>query len=158
MNRVIYKSKSKAIRITVAGCLLVAAGSAFFLWADDRTLGWIFLISAALVLTLGISTYFDRKPQIILTDTGITELFTIREEVEWKAILGADDFWYRGQQFIRLLLPSGYKPGSIPPGWFHRLDALYRKEGYRAVYIRASGLDVHPDELLRMILAQANAE
>ena len=41
---------------------------------------------------------------IVLTEDGITEIFTIRGQIEWEAILYADDFYFRGQYWVRLLL------------------------------------------------------
>ena len=133
---VIYKSRSKAILFILVSLLLAIAGKLFLHHPDYYVVGWSFIILSVLCLIFGIGTYFDRKPYIILTENGITEMSDIREEIEWDAILRADEFYYRGQYFIRLLIDRDYKPATVRPTWFWRFDKLYEKNGIKAIFIR----------------------
>ncbi|MCC8147263.1 MAG: hypothetical protein LIO93_12700 [Bacteroidales bacterium] len=139
--------------------MLLAAGAwLFFQYTDKNVMGWSFIILSVLCLIFGISTLFDRNPSIVLTENGITETSSIREEIEWGAILHVDDFYYRGQHFIRLLVDRNYKPDLIQPTWFYRLDRLYEQEGVKALFIRVNYLDITSMKLARFIRKMIQAD
>ena len=121
MRMIIHKSRKKAVCITVAGLLAGIAGGLVLYYVRDVVLGWCFVITAGFALLYGIGSLFDRRPYIVLTEYGITEPFAIREQIEWDAVLYADDFYFRGQYWVRLLLGRDYKPQLIRPAWFWRL-------------------------------------
>ena len=156
---VIRKSKKTAAIVTVAGFALGIGGALLLQYAGEEVVGWLFIITAAFTLIYGFGSLFDRRPQLVLTVEGITELFTIREEIAWEAILHADDLFYRGQYIVRLLLDRSYKPMSVRPSWFWRFDRLYAQQGLKAVYIRTSGLEMNARQLVglsrRMTAADA---
>lgn len=147
----IYKSKRKAVAITIASLIAGIGGALVLLYAEDPVLGWLLVISSLFGAILGIGSAADRKPYIILSENGITELSVIREEIGWDEIVYADDFFFRGQDFIRLLLDRKYKPETLKPTWFNRLDRLYAQQGVKALYIRTSGLEVNSARLLFFI-------
>ena len=97
-------------------------------------------------------------PYIVLTEYGITEPFAIREQIEWDAVLYADDFYFRGQYWVRLLLGRDYKPQLIRPAWFWRFDRLYESKGVKAVYIRTMGLEVDSMRLAALIRRMKEAD
>lgn len=148
---VIYKSRRKATLVIIAGLLVWIGGELLQRFTGDQTMGWIIVIAAVLILIFGIGSFRDRKPQIILTEQGITELSVLREEIEWDAILHTDDFFWRGQSFVRLLLDRDYKPQLVRPTWFWRLDRLYGQEGVKAVYMRTSNLEINSMQLAALI-------
>ena len=146
---IIHKSRKKAVCITVAGLLAGIAGGLVLYYVRDVVLGWCFVITAGFALLYGMGSLFDRRPYIVLTEYGITEPFAIREQIEWDAVLYADDFYFRGQYWVRLLLGRDYKPQLIRPAWFWRFDRLYESKGVKAVYIRTMGLEVDSMRLIR---------
>lgn len=148
---VIYQSRKKAMLITFLSPILAVAGWLFLEYTDNTTAGWGFIILAGMCLIFGVGTWFDRKPYLILTEKGITELSVIREEVEWEAIRRVGSFYFRGQFFVCLLLGRNYKPGLIRPAWFYRLDRLYASAGLKAIYIRPGVLEINAARLIRMI-------
>ena len=101
---IVHKSRKKAVCITVAGFLAGIAGGLILYCVRDVVLGWCFVATAGFTLLYGIGSLYDRRPYIVLTEDGITEMFTIRGQIEWEAILYADDFYFRGQYWVRLLL------------------------------------------------------
>lgn len=147
----IHKSKKKATLVTVVGFLLGAGGGLFLEYADNAVVGWCFIIAAVFALIYGIGSFFDRRPYIVLTEEGITELFTLREQIEWDAICYVDDFYFRGQYFVRLLVDRHYKPEILTPTWFWRFDRIYGQEGMKALYILTSGLEVNSMQLASLI-------
>lgn len=155
---VIYKSKSKAFGFIIASLILAVAGWIFLEIPGKNVVGWSFVILSVLCLVFGIGTYFDKKPYIILTERGITEMSSIRDEVEWEAILHVDDFYYRGLYFVRLLVDRDYKPASFRPGWFYRFDKLYEKEGLKAIYIRVGFYQVNSIKLAGFIKRMIDAD
>lgn len=147
----IHKSRKKATAVTVAGFLAGAAGGLILHFVHDVVLGWCFVLTAVFALIYGFGSLADRRPYIVLTEEGITELFTIREQIEWEAVLHADDFYFRGQYFVRLLLDRSYKPQLIQPSWFWRFDRIYEQKGVKAVYIRTMGLEIDSMQLVALI-------
>lgn len=148
---VIRKSRKKAIVTTLAGFLIGIAGGLVLMYGNNPFVGWSGIIIAVLTLLLGISSLYDHKPYIVLTEEGITETTTIRELIEWPAIRYADDFYFRGQYIVRLILDRTYKPQLIRPTWFWRFDRIYGREGVKAVYIRTSGLEINSMQLVALI-------
>lgn len=154
----IYKSKKKAAMTAVFGLLLAVAGWLFLRYADNAIVGWSFIMLAGLCVIFGIGNWFDRKPYIILTAAGITEMSALREEIDWDAIRRADDFFYFGQYFLRLLVDRNYKPDLIRPTWFYRFDRLYEREGVKAIFIRISFLEVSSAQLSHLINRMLKAD
>ena len=105
-----------------------------------------------------MGSLYDRRAYIVLTEDGITEMFTIRGQIEWEAILYADDFYFRGQYWVRLLLESNYKPQLIRPAWFWRFDRLYESKGVKAVYLRTMGLEIDSMQLVALIRRMKEAD
>lgn len=156
---VIYKSKKKAGLILLVGLLLALGGWVILRHAGQGVTGWSVIILGLLCVLFGIGSWFDRKPYIILTAAGITELTGIRQEIEWDAIRRVDEFYHRGQYFIRLLTDRTYKPTLLQPTWFHRFDRLYEREGVKAIIIRTGFLEVNSIKLSQFInrMIQADA-
>lgn len=148
---IVHKSRKKAVCITIAGFLAGIAGGLVLHYVHDLLLGWCFVITAGFTLLYGQGSLFDRRPYLILTEDGITELFTIREQIEWEAIRYVDDFYFRGQYWVRLLLDRSYKPQLIRPAWFWRFDRIYESRGMKAVYIRTMGLEIDSMQLVALL-------
>ena len=155
---IVHKSRKKAVRITVAGFLAGIAGGLILYCVRDVVLGWCFVATAGFTLLYGIGSLYDRRPYIVLTEDGITEMFTIRGQIEWEAIRYADDFYFRGQYWVRLLLESNYKPQLIRPAWFWRFDRLYESKGVKAVYLRTMGLEIDSMQLVALIRRMKEAD
>lgn len=158
MKLLIHKSRKKAVCITVAGALAGIAGGLILMYVHDQVLGWCFVLTAVFALIYGVGSLFDRRPYIVLTEHGITELFSIREQIEWEAVHYADDFYFRGQYWVRLLLDRDYKPQLIRPTWFWRFDRLYESQGVKAVYIRTMGLEIDSMQLVALIRRMKQAD
>lgn len=158
MDKIIRKSRRKAICITIAGFLAGIAGGLVLIYVHDRVLGWCLVITAVFTLLYGLGSLFDRRPYLVLSERGIEEMFTLREEIEWEAILHADDFYFRGQYWVRLLLDRSYKPQLIRPAWFWRFDRIYEQKGVKAVYIRTMGLEIGSMELVALIEQMKKAD
>ncbi len=159
MERVIiYKSQKKALIITVSSFVVALAGYWLLQQEGKEVIGWCLTIVWILMLLLGVGTFLDRKPKIILTGRGITETTSIREEIEWDAILQVDEFFYRGQHFIRLLVDRNYKPELLVPTWFYRFDRMYAQQGVKALFIRVSLLDMGPMRLAGIIRRMIKSE
>ena len=155
---IVHKSRKKAVCITVAGFLAGIAGGLILYCVRDVVLGWCFVATAGFTLLYGIGSLYDRRPYIVLTEDGITEMFTIRGQIEWEAIRYADDFYFRGQYWVRLLLESNYKPQLVRPAWFWRFDRLYETKGVKAVYLRTMGLEIDSMQLVALIRRMKEAD
>lgn len=156
---VIYKSRKKAVVVTFTGFLLAITGWLFIRYGVNDVSGWSIIILAGFCVIFGIGSWLEKKPSLLLTEKGITELYGRREEIEWDAIRQVDEFYFRGQFFIRLFTDRDYKRDLIQPTWFYRVDRIYAKEGVRAIFIRVDLLEVDSlqlcDFIERMIQADA---
>lgn len=154
----IYKSKKKATIIMFAGLLVALAGWLFLRYTDNEIAGWCFLIFAFMYILFGIGTWLDRKPQIMLTANGITDMSGNKQEIEWYAIRQVDDFFYIGQYFMRILIDRGYKPYLNQPTWLYRFDRIYAREGVKAIFMRTSLLEISSSRLYRLVNALMKAD
>lgn len=155
---VIRKSRKKSVAIAAAGLLMGLAGGLLLRAPGNETMGWCFVIAAGFTLLLGFGSLFDRRPYLVLTERGLTDVFSIREEIEWEAIVYVDAVWYRGQYFVRIVLDRGYKADTIRPTMLRRFDGIYASEALKAVYIRTAGLEINSLRLVALIrhLMKAN--
>lgn len=154
---ILYKSRKKAVVVTLLGFLFGIAGLLVLLLTDETVLGWCLLIAALFILIYGFGTLYDKRPYVVLTASGITELFTVRQEIAWDAIRYVDDFYFRGQYFVRLILERTSQP-EIQPSWFWRFDRIYGEIGVKAVYIRMSGLQINSMQLAGLIRRMAQSD
>lgn len=155
---VIYQSRKKALTITLLSPIWAVIGWLFLHYTDNVTAGWCFIILSGMCLIYGIGMWFDRKPYLIITEKGITDMSVIREEIEWEAIRRVGDLYFRGQFFVCLLVDRDYKPDIIVPTWFYRLDRIYATQNVKALYIRPGILEVNSARLIRMIKSMKNAD
>lgn len=146
MNIALRRSRRKAVSITIAGFVIGMVGS-LLLYADDASSGWLLVITAVFTLIYGFGTMGDRRPRIVLDEYGLTELFTVREQIEWEAIRQVNDFWFRGQNRVCLLLDRNYKMEQIQPMHFRRFDRIYESQGLKAIFIDTLGLEIGAHEL-----------
>lgn len=158
MNVVIRKSRKKATATSVAGLLAGIAGGLVLYYVGDRLLGWCLVVTAVLTLIYGVGSLLDRKPYIILSESGLTDTTAVREEIGWDAVLHADDFFFRGGYFVRLLLRRDYKPQVILPSRFLRFDRIYESKGMKAVYLRTGGLETDSMQLVALIRRMVAAD
>lgn len=155
---VIYQSRKKALTITLLSPIWAVIGWLFLHYTDNITAGWCFIILSGMCLIYGIGMWFDRKPYLIITEKGITDMSVIREEIEWEAIRRVGDLYFRGQFFVCLLVDRDYKPDIIVPTWFYRLDRIYATQNVKALYIRPGILEVNSARLVHMIKSMKNAD
>lgn len=155
---VIYKSKSKAFAFIIASLILVIGGWLFLQLPDKIVIGWSFIILSVMCLIFGVGNFFDKKPYIIMTEKGITELTSIRVEIEWEEILQVNEFYYRGMYFIRILINRDYKSAQLHPTWFYRFDKLFEKDGIKAIYIKTGFYEVNSIRLAGFIRMMTKAD
>lgn len=151
MELTIHKSRKKAFVFIVAGIAAGIAAGPVMRCARDTAAGWCLILTAVFTLLYGIGTLCDRSPYLILTERGILETHTLGEEIEWEAVLRADDFYFRGQDWVRLLLDRNDKPQFMRPSMFRRFDRLYDSKRLKAVYIGMLGLEFDSARLTALI-------
>lgn len=154
---VIHKSRKKATYLLLFSLLVAIIGWLIIQYSGKNVVGWSIIILAGLCFILGIGNWFDRKPYIVLTESGLTVLNGTPEEIEWSAIRYVDDLYYRGAYFVRLLLARNYKPDLLPPTWFYRFDKLYAQNGLKAIYIRMGLYEISAIKFAAFIHKMTNA-
>ncbi len=160
MNREIkiYKSKLKAAILLIFCLFFFMIGILVLQNSDKAVAGWSCIIIALLASIVGFYNLFDRRPQIIMNDDGITERTFKGEVIEWDAILNVDELFYRGQYYVRLMVDKDYKPTLVRSHWLFRIDRYYARAGVKALYIKVSMLTVSSGDLTNFIHAMAGAD
>jgi len=102
----LYKTTSKGLKI-IGMCLpFVAIG----LWmitqepigSTNYIMGWVCTCFFGLGIPVGLFQTFDRRPQIIITESGIWDRTTNQDEVKWEQIIEAYPLDLFDQKFISL--------------------------------------------------------
>lgn len=153
----LYKSKRKA-RTIIGVCIVVLIAGVIILINTDKTVaGWSILLLSVFGLIFGISTFFERKPVIVMDESGISERSFGNDSIEWGAMKSADPFHFRGQYYIRIITDKNYKP-SLPGNRFYRLDRLNDQAGIKTLYLKISMVDANPRKLLLFIREMMKAD
>jgi len=108
----LYKSKWKAIKLLLLACPFIAA-SVYDLWYNTTMmpdwLSWLSLCFFGLAIPMGLFTFFDRRPQIIINETGIFDRLAYKDFINWNIIDDAYIVSVHGQHFICLIIKDEFK-------------------------------------------------
>lgn len=148
---IIYKSKKKAAYIILLSVVSIIIGILILANNNKPVAGWSIEILGFLFLLYGLYSLFDARPQLIINSDGISSRSHRYELIEWKAVLASGEFWFRGQYYIRLVVPADYKPSLIPALWFYRVDKIYTRTSQKPVYLKVSMLELSSQEIIKII-------
>jgi hypothetical protein len=108
----LYKTILKGLKIFVLTIPFVVIG----IWMITREpvgttnyiMGWVITCFFGLGIPVGFFQLLDRRPQIIINESGIWDRTTNQDEVKWEQIQGAYPLNIFGQKFISLVVDDTF--------------------------------------------------
>jgi hypothetical protein len=83
----LYKSPLKSLKLTLISSPFVAGGIWLLLKTNDsRIMATIMTLFFGLGLLIGLFNFFDRRPQIIINETGIWDRTSNQDVINWEFI------------------------------------------------------------------------
>lgn len=122
----LYKTTTKGLKIICMCLPFVAIG----LWMITQEpigttpyiMGWVCTCFFGLGIPVGLFQTFDKRPQIIITDSGIWDRTTNQNEVKWEQIIEAYPLDINGQKFISLVTEATYVLKKKPYKWASKIN------------------------------------
>jgi hypothetical protein len=159
MEYKIYKSPWKAIKLLV-GCSLFVAAGIFILTAGkaNPAMAWLTIIFFGLGIPLGLFQLLDRRPQIIINETGIFDRTAHKDFINWEIIQDAYIVKVRQETFICLVIPEEFEPSAHKSGFKKRMASLSKAIGFQELNISLGNLDVNAERMAQFILTMRSAD
>ena len=109
----IYKTNWKALKLLALTIPFIVIGVWLITRVEssmtDRIMGWIGVAFFGLGIPIGFFHLFDRRPQIIISETGIWDRTTNQDEIKWDQIKDAYTLNIYGQKFVALKTDKSFK-------------------------------------------------
>jgi hypothetical protein len=156
---VIYKSRWRAVKILLLTLPFVAIGawmaSATGIDTSDRVIGALCILFFSLGIPVSLFHLFDRRPQIIINQTGIWDRSTKQDIINWEAIKYAYIIEIYRQEFIALMLDESFEVKAPKYKWVARVNELVDAQ---KVNISLGQVKTDSSKMLRFILLMIKPE
>jgi hypothetical protein len=154
----LYKSKSKALWLMLLCCPFIAA-SVYDLWFYDdmmpNELSWLGLCFFGSGIPLGLLQIFDKRPQVIINETGIFDRTAYKDFINWNVITDAYITKVYSQEFICLIIKDEVKQYVKGKATLKKLSLAL---GFQELNISVGNLNINnTDKLAQFILAMSQA-
>jgi hypothetical protein len=153
----LYKSRWKAL-LLLAACLAFVVMGIFILRDRDasRFGAWCCICFFGMGIPVSLFNMFDRRPQIILNETGVFDRTTFKNVIPWDVIQNAYVLNINQNKFICLIVDKQFEP-SRKKGRFMRGFARMGKSltGAQELNINLSAVSVNAMKLGEFILEMA---
>ena len=161
MNEIkIYKSAWKGVKFILVSSLFVIP-SIFFLVNGEETERLKFLLCIGffgLGYPLGLSFILDRRPQIILNETGIFVRNLSDKIINWEIIKDAYPARINKQHFICLKVDDEYSPARSKGRIYRSVVKLNKELGFQELNIWTDNIKVDNQKLLNLIQQSIHAD
>ena len=155
----LYKSSWKGIRLIALTLPFVIIG----LWliskeqigTFDYIVGWLCVSFFGLGIPLGIFVLFDRRPQIIINESGIFDRTLKQGEIKWEQILEAYPIDVYNQKFIAIVVDETFEFKKRQYKWAQKLNELV---GAQKLNINLSQIKIDEIKLSELINKIINSE
>jgi hypothetical protein len=120
-------------------------------------ISWLCVGFFSLGIIVGLFHLFDRRPQIIINETGIFDRMTHNVMINWELIESAYPMNISGQKFICLVLREQFT-SPLKKGKLSRATAkLNQAIGAQELNLSLGQIDIDADKLTEFILLMRNA-
>lgn len=148
----LYKSPWKAIKLLGLTIPLVAVGIWLILRNEstlvDRIMGWIGVPFFGFGFFLAFFHMFDKRPQIIINETGIWDRTTKQDLISWNLIKNAKPLNIFGQKFITLTMDKSFKSRNKQYRWARKLS---KEVGSSGLDLQLSQIRINPMTMTKFI-------
>ncbi len=154
----IYKSKWRAIKLILLCSIFVVLG----LWgirtgSMPTWVAWLNIGLFGLCYPIGLFHLFDKRPQIIINQTGIFDRMANKDFIGWDVIKDAYLINIFRQKFICLVLDENFKPLQTQSKLFQQAAILNEAIGAQKVNISLGQVNINPKQLTDFILLMRDA-
>ncbi len=156
---IIYKSRWKAIRLMLFASVFVLASFWMLAKRHHTAYSWVYWTCAGffgLCYPIGLFNLFDRRPQIIINETGIFDRNAYKDFVNWNTIDHAYWTTVHRQPFVCLILKDEFKELIKSNSKMKQVNLAM---GFQEVNINLSSVsNVDQEKLTALIINLANAK
>lgn len=154
----LYKSPWKAVRVILLCSIFVALGVWGILTGHMPSwVAWLNIGFFGLGYPVGFFHLFDRRPQIIINETGIFDRTTHKDFINWGIIQGAYLIDIHRQKFICLVIKEEFKPSQAEGKTYQKVVKLSESIGAQELNISLGQVKVNGDRLTKFILLMRDA-
>jgi len=154
----LYKSPWRAIKLILLSSIFVSLG----LWGIMKGnlppwIAWISIGFFGLGYPVGLIHLFDRRPQIIINETGIFDRTTHMDFINWEIIQDAYPIDISGQKFICLVVDDQFKPSRKKGKRYQMTAKLNEAIGAQELNISLGQIRIDVIKLTEFILLMRSA-
>jgi hypothetical protein len=150
---VICKSVWKGIRLILLGSLFVIPSILILLKGakEDRLICWLAICLFGLVYPVGLSIIIDRRPQIIINETGIFVRNLSDKVINWEIMRKAYIAEINKQAFICLVVDEEYELMHSKGRLYRSVVKINKELGFQELNIWLNNVNVNKEKLLALI-------
>ena len=160
MHLALYKSPIRALKLQAMTLPFVAIGVWMIIrsdaWEYDWWIGWLCSLFFGMGIPISLYNLFDRRPHIILNETGVFDRTLHRDIINWEVIQDAYPYVISNQKFIALIVSDEFKPSRKKSVWYQRMARMNEALGAQELNLNLS--QVKADEVKLAILIKLLAK
>lgn len=154
-----YRKFSKTLP-TVVSCGFFLLGGLWLIVGNkaDATsipIGWMCLAFFGFCFVVALSSLFDRRPQLVISENGIWERSSRQPEVKWEQIVHAETAGFLGNSFVCLKVDETFKVNRKIQLWSR---SILKKPGSSSIDLPLSDLGIQKQQLLAFIEEMRRSE
>ncbi len=160
MNEIkLYKSPLRAVKLILLCSIFVAIG----LWGIKAGnmpawMAWWSIGFFGIGYPVGLFHLFDRRPQIIINETGIFDRTTHKNFINWEIIRDAYLIDIHGQKFICLVVDEQFKPSRTKRNSYRLAAKLNKAIGAQELNLSLGQIKIDAGKLTEFILLMRTAK
>lgn len=125
---------------------------------EDQWIGWLNILFFGLGVIIFFLQLFDRKPWIIINQTGIWGRNTHKEFINWEIIQDAYLTKVHSQKFICLIIDESFEPSKNKGKWYKKAVKLNKSLGFQELNINIGQVKIDEKKLLQFIKKMSQIE
>jgi hypothetical protein len=150
----LYKTKTKAFKL-LALTIPFVVGGIWLIMIDKDLVGWLSTLFFGLGIPVGIFHLFDKRPQIIINESGIWDRTTKQDIIKWEQITEAYPIDIHGQKFISLVVDDSFVFKQKQYKWAEKISDIV---GVQRLNLSLGQLNINEMKLTEFIKEMINSD
>lgn len=146
-----YKSVKKSIKLVFVCTPFILISFFMLIYSDHTLLGWFGITIFGFGYPIAIYNILDKRPQIIINETGIFDRRIIKEVINWENIKGAYITNIDGHKYISIVLQDSFKQNRQKNTLRKWTEFLNKAVGGQEFNLNLAQLDVDEVKLTNFI-------
>lgn len=155
----LHKTTTKGLKIIGMSIPFVAIGVWMIIQEPEGTtnyiMGWLCTSFFGLGIPVGIFQTLDRRPQIIINETGIWDRTTNQDLIKWEQIIDAYPLDIFDQKFVSIISDDSFAFKKNPYKWAAKIN---KEIGAQNLNIHLGQIHIDEHKLTELIQSLAKAE